>query len=193
MLLAIWYDLLQHKCTGWHYKTLGQQLWEQPPTQGSLAKLLSDVTQQCHHKPTLHKLSPYTLPTMARPNTTHHHHNLATAPSYRTSYATGQRHFLTFCCTIKVSPLPASKWQQHYLQQCMLSHKLAPFSIKVYISAISLLHCREGLQSPTTHSTWDSKTTQPMENKTIHCRQCSTTCNTASSGEGTTVTCSVQQ
>ena len=118
MLLAIWYDLLQHMCTGWHYKTLGQQLWEQPPTQGSLAKLLSDVTQQCHHKPTLHKLSPYTLPTMARPNTTHHHHNLATAPSYRTSYATGQRHFLTFCCTIKVSPLPASKWQQHYLQQC---------------------------------------------------------------------------
>ena len=87
MLLAIWYDLLQHKCTGWHYKTLGQQLWEQPPTQGSLAKLLSDVTQQCHHKTTLHKLSPYTLPTMARPNTTHHHHNLATAPSYRTSYA----------------------------------------------------------------------------------------------------------
>ena len=118
LLLAIWYDLLQHKCTGWHYNTLGQQLWEQPPTQGSLAKLLSDVTQQCHHKPTLHKLSPYTLPTMARPNTTHHHHNLATAPSYRTSYATGQRHFLTFCCTIKVSPLPASKWQQHYLQQC---------------------------------------------------------------------------
>ena len=73
----------------------------------------------------------------------------------------------------------------------VLSHKLAPFSIKVYISAISLLHCREGLQSPTTHSTWDSKTTQPTENKTIHCRQCSTTCNTASSGEGTTVTCSV--
>ena len=47
----------------------------------------------------------------------------------------------------------------------VLSHKLAPFSIKVYISAISLLHCREGLQSPTTHSTWDSKTTQPTHGK----------------------------
>ena len=40
---------LQHKCTGWHYKTLGQQLcWSSGPTQGSLAFkaiLLSDVTQ----------------------------------------------------------------------------------------------------------------------------------------------------
>ena len=85
---------------------------------------------------------------------------LVTAPSYMNLLcygATSLSHILLHHQGITTTSIKMTA----ALLAAVLSHKLAPFSIKVYISAISLLHCREGLQSPTTHSTWDSKTTQP--------------------------------
>ena len=77
--------------------------------------------------------------------------NLATASSSQTSYATGQHRFLKFCHTIRASPLPASK-ETVALFAAALNRTLAPSSIKVYLAAVSLLHCKAGIRSPTRHN-----------------------------------------
>ena len=80
-----------------------------------------------------------------------HLRNLATVSSSQTSYATVQHCFLKFWHTIRVSPLPASK-ETIALFAAALNHTLATSSIKGYLAAVSLLHRKAGIRSPTWHN-----------------------------------------
>ena len=75
-------------------------------------------------------------------------HRLALSRASTAAYRCGHRKFHEFCKTIRASPLPASK-DTVALFAAHISRSLLLASVKVYLAAVSLLHRRAGLSSPT--------------------------------------------
>ena len=78
-------------------------------------------------------------------------HNLAISRSSSRTYASGSARFRQFCQRLGVTALPATK-HTVALFAADLSRSVAPNTARVYLAAVSLLHRRAGLQSPTRHN-----------------------------------------
>ena len=69
------------------------------------------------------------------------------ADSTRRVYATGQSTYLSFCGKFNLNPLPASE-QQLILFTADMSQRLAPSTIRSYLSAVRFLHVSNGHRDP---------------------------------------------
>ena len=75
--------------------------------------------------------------------------NLALSSSSSRAYKSGLCHFRQFCKHLKLTALPTSK---HTIALLQLSRSVAPRTARMYLAAVSVLHLRAGLQTPTQHS-----------------------------------------
>ena len=78
-------------------------------------------------------------------------HHLALSQASTRAYKSGYGKFIQFCKTIKAIPLPASR-DTVALFAAHTSKKLSLTTVKVYLAAISQVHRRAGLSSPTRHN-----------------------------------------
>jgi hypothetical protein len=69
------------------------------------------------------------------------------AVSTRKTYGAGIRKFLKFCGQHQVSPLPAQKETVAYFAVA-LTRELTPSTIRVYLSAVTLMHRIAGFSDP---------------------------------------------
>ena len=73
------------------------------------------------------------------------------AASTRKTYRSGIRKFLKFCDQYHVCPLPALKETVAYFAVSM-SRELTPATVRVYLSAVILMHKIAGFSDPTRHN-----------------------------------------
>ena len=74
------------------------------------------------------------------------------------TYRSGCKQFKNFCCSIQVRPVQASK-STITMFTAYLSRRVSPSMDRVYLAAVSLLHCQAGLSSPSHHNPQTTATT----------------------------------
>ena len=67
------------------------------------------------------------------------------------TYRSGWKQFKNFCHSIQVRPVQASK-STITLFTAYLSRRVSPSMARVYLAAVSLLHCQASLNSPSCHN-----------------------------------------
>ena len=73
------------------------------------------------------------------------------AASTRKTYRSGIKKFLKFCDQYHVCPLPALKKTVAYFAVAM-SRELTPATVRVYLSAVILIHKIASFSDPTRHN-----------------------------------------
>ena len=74
--------------------------------------------------------------------------HLSLARSTRQSYHTGIKRFIRFCKTQHVRPLPATSRTVTYFATALHKQRMAPATIRLYLSAVSACHRENGFADP---------------------------------------------